>query len=130
MIYLVPATIVAVLHGLLLVVLFVGVLFSLLDKLRKRPVLEKTYLAFASLMIASYVFTGGCYLTDIEQWLWRKAHSPFVYSGGCVSHYLGLVGINVDDNSVYWALFCSLVLGLGSYIFRILSRELKTRTNG
>ncbi|MDI6891474.1 MAG: DUF2784 family protein [Actinomycetota bacterium] len=126
MIYSVPAAIVAIFHGLVVVVLFVGVFFALLNKLKRWPVLEKTYLSFAVLMIVSYVFTGGCYLTNIEQWLWRKAHSPFAYSGGCISHYLGLVRIKVDDDSVYWVLVSSLILGLGSYILRYCLMRLRS----
>ncbi len=118
MIYSVLAVMVAILHGLLVSILFVGVFFALFNKLKKWPVLEKTYLSFAVSMIVSYVFTGGCYLTNIEQWLWREARSPFAYSGGFISHYLGLVGVKVDDDSVYWVLVFSLILGLGSYIIR------------
>ncbi len=119
------AAVAAIFHGLVVVIIFIGVFFALLNKLKKWPLLEKAYLSCAVLMIVSYVFTRGCYLTNIEQWLWLKGQSPFAYSGGYISHYLGLVGIRVDDGIVYWVLVYSLILGLGSYIVRYSLIKLK-----
>ncbi|MDI6800006.1 MAG: DUF2784 family protein [Actinomycetota bacterium] len=125
MIYSALAAIVALFHGLLVAVLFIGLFFALANKLKQWPVFERIYLSFAVSMIVSYVFTGGCYLTDIEQRLWRKAHSPLSYSGGCISHYLRFIGIKVADDSVYWTLVYSLILGLGSYVLRYCLAKLQ-----
>jgi len=120
MIYSILAVITAILHGTIVLVLFGGVILAVLNKLKNWPYLEKIYLISAFLMIISFFFTGGCYLTDIEQWLWKKANSSYAYSGGYISHYLGFLGIRVADKSVYWSLVLSLILGLGSYLVRFL----------
>lgn len=118
MIYSVLAVITALLHGFVVIILFTGVIFAVFNLLKKWPVLEKLYLASAILMIVSFVLVQGCFLTTFEQWLWKQAGSSFYYSGGCISRYLGFIGINVADQVVYWLLVLSLVLGLGSYIIR------------
>lgn len=123
MIYSILAIVTALTHGLVVLILFVGVFLALFNKLKKWPVLEKIYIIVAVLMIISFILTGGCYLTDIEQWFWKK--SGFSYSGGFISHYLGFVGIRVADKSVYWVLVMSLVLGLGSYVLRFIFRLIK-----
>ena len=109
---------IAFFHGLLVMILFGGVFFALFDKLKNWPTLEKIYLTAAVLMIISFIFTGGCFLTSVEQWLWQKANSSSYYSVGFISHYLGFVGIRVADETVYWILVFILILGLGCYILR------------
>lgn len=124
MLYSVLAAITALLHGSIVVILFAGVFLAVFDKLKKWPVFEKLYLASAILMILSFIFTQGCFLTSIEQWLWKQVNSPFYYPGGCISHYLGFMGIKVADQTVYWLLVLSLVLGLGAYVIRFGQKNL------
>lgn len=118
MIYSISAVLIALFHGLALIIMLAGVCLALFDKLKRWPVFEKIYLASAFAMVASFILFGSCFLTNIEQWLWRKADSPWAYSGGCISHYLDLIGIRVKDINVYRFLIASLALGLGSYAAR------------
>lgn len=127
MLYSFLAAIIAVLHSMIVVILVPGVLLALFDKLNKWPILEKAYLASAVLMIVSYVITGSCYLTVIEQWLWKKTGSSFLYSGGCISHYLSFAGVQIADKMIFWILTGSLLLGLGSYAIRYIFRHILLR---
>ena len=120
MLYVILAAITAFIHGFFVFSLFIGVFFVLFDKLKKWPVIEKTYLTFAILMVASFILTGKCYLTDIEQRLWLKVNSPFGYRGGFISHYLAKINITVPDDIVYWSLVIVLILGLGTYLIRYI----------
>ncbi len=126
MVYSILAFLIAFIHGVIVVILFGGVFYAILDKLKNWPSLEKIYLSLAFLMIVSFILTGGCYLTNIEQWLWQKANSSYSYTGGYISHYLGKIGISVPDIGVYWTLVLSLILGLGSYLVRYI-RKLKSK---
>lgn len=130
MIYSILATIVALSHGVGLIVLFLGTVLVFLNRLRKWLVLEKIYLSFAVFMVISFIITRGCYLTDIEVMLWKKANSPNLYTGGYISHYLAKVGIIVEDIVVYWFLVGILILGLGTYLLRIFKNILEKKNFG
>lgn len=127
MLYSFLAAVIAVLHSMIVVILVPGVFLALFDKFNKWPMLEKAYLASAVLMIVSYAITGSCYLTVIEQRLWKKAGSSFAYSGGCISHYLSFAGIQISDKLIFWILTGSLVLGLGSYVIRYIFKHFLPR---
>lgn len=129
MLYSVLATIVALSHGLGLIILFSGTILIVFNKLKKWPILEKVYLSFAVFMIISFIITRGCYLTDIEVMFWDRANSSNFYTGGFISHYLSRVGIIIEDIVVYWFLVGVLVLGLGIYTLRVLNRILWEKIN-
>jgi hypothetical protein len=120
--YEILAVITAFLHTLVVLAIFSGAILSSLGKLKSWVLAERVYFVIAISMIVSFIFTGTCYLTIIEQWLWGKANSPYSYSGGCISHYLSFAGIKVADKTIFWTLVASLILGLGSSIvFKALS---------
>lgn len=111
------ALVVLFFHTFIVLTIFVGAPLALIGKLNQIPWLEKAYLASGLFIVLSYILFGACNLTLLEQNLWRKAGSNFAYKGGCISHYLGFLGLKVSDDVVFWCIVASLVLGFSSLIF-------------
>jgi len=119
-VYSLLAFLVLLFHTLLVAIVFGGSLLAIFGVLRRIPWLRKAYFFSALFIVASYLLFGACNLTLLEQSLWRKAGSKLAYKGGCISHYLGFLGLKVSDDFVFWTIVVSLFLGLFFSIFYLL----------
>jgi len=110
------ANIVALVHGLVVLPMLVIGPIALFFIKERVIWLERTYLIIGIATIVSFILTGGCYLTDLEQNLRLEAGQPS-YTSGFVRHYLGLVGIDMPDLATTITLTLLLIAGMGRLIY-------------
>lgn len=106
------ASIVAVIHGLVLVLLLVGAFLGAKGVLKKYETWQNLYLLTVILTIASFLAFRSCFLTNLEKSL---RSSP--YEGGFISYHLSFIGLNVPDIAIYWILTPINLIGLISTIY-------------
>lgn len=123
MFYEIFAIFIALIHGVGVIFIFLSSLLSILGILKRFPRIEILYMVVAAAMLISFILSGGCTLTYFEQSLWKKAASPNTYSGGFISHYLELIGINIPDRLVFYGLIILISTGtLSIFSRRIFKR--------
>jgi len=98
---------VVVIHAIFLLFLFVGPFLAAFGWFKKRPTLELLYAGILLAGVAGFAIARECLLTRLE-YIIRRAE----YEGGCVKHYLAMIGIHVEDLWVFWATVIATAAGL------------------
>lgn len=117
MIYFWLANLVALVHGLSVLALFLGLLLALIGWLTQHPLWQRAYLLAAALTALSFVIWKTCFLTIWENWLRARFDPATTYESGFVSHYLGRLGLRVPEAAVFWTITLSITFAVLGQLF-------------
>ncbi len=99
-------------HGLFVLPIIFVVPFILAFSKKKLRFLENIFILIGGVTILSYILTGACFLTAIEQKIRFKIDPELSYSGGFVSYYLGSIGINFPDLATTFLIILMFIFGM------------------
>ncbi len=98
-------------HGLFVLPSIFVIPFILAFSKKRLHFLENIFILIGGATILSYVLTGACFLTTIEQKIRFRIDSELSYSGGFVSYYLRSIGINFPDLATTFLIAFMFIFG-------------------
>lgn len=113
------ANFIAIFHATWVAWLFIGTICALLGILHNR---EKLYFSYATVIIGtafSNGFLGYCLFTQWEQQL-RFISDPHLYksyTNGFAVHYADMLGIGIQQETVFWMVHLAMIIGILSIFF-------------
>jgi len=123
------ADVIAVSHGLMVIMLLPGVLVFVFGLTRKYRWFRIGYYLATVLTVLSYLFTQLCFLTTWETWLRNRYDSVNTYTDGFVYHYVNkFFGIELSSDFIFYAFIVAFVMAIISDLFWSTRRRIKHKS--